>query len=97
MLELLKQRYEARLQRDFATSDRVRDLLAAIGVTTDDRAKVPPPPPPQKKSVAAPWQTGEGGRDGGEGSLIGVGSWCGLLRQPDAMWRGWQQREMRLP
>mmetsp|Transcript_378 Transcript_378/g.818 ORF Transcript_378/g.818 Transcript_378/m.818 type:complete len:472 (-) Transcript_378:192-1607(-) len=40
MLELLKQRYEARLQRDFATSDRVRDLLAAIGVTTDDRAKV---------------------------------------------------------
>jgi hypothetical protein len=40
MLELLQKRSEARQLRDWATSDLMRDQLADMGITTDDRAKV---------------------------------------------------------
>jgi cysteinyl-tRNA synthetase len=39
--ELLAVRQEARARRDFATSDRVRDRLAALGVVVEDRPEGP--------------------------------------------------------
>lgn len=39
LLDLLRRRYEARLQRDFPTSDVLREQLRGLGIYTDDRTK----------------------------------------------------------